>query len=86
MIHVLYVRMAGIEPTPEASKAATLPLRYILFMRLALAPPRADLAASSSRYRECVLLGRLGSNQRHVGSPVNSRAHYHSATTEQNTL
>ena len=49
--HIL-VRMAGIEPTPEASKAATLPLRYILIMSLALAPPRADLAASSSRYRE----------------------------------
>lgn len=26
----MLVRMAGIEPTPEASKAATLPLRYIL--------------------------------------------------------
>lgn len=36
-------------------------------MCLALAPPRADLAASSSRYRECILLGRLGSNQRLSG-------------------
>lgn len=39
------VRMAGIEPTPEASKAATLPLRYILFMCLALPSYSGDLAA-----------------------------------------
>ena len=64
---------------------ATTTLHPVMLLALTLVFGRLS-CISSLQYRECVLLGRLGSNQRHVGSPVNSRAHYHSATTEQNTL